>query len=84
MTKTSPLLPKRYGAGIAAVFSQTKAGSTKRRLTLDRWYIYDSIVTGQLLLVLILLTVFIVHFLLLCLLDSCTFLELDCQHFETC
>lgn len=54
MTKTSPLLPKRYGAGIAAVFSQTKAGSTKRRLTLDRWYIHDSIVTGQLLLVLIL------------------------------
>lgn len=52
MTKTSPLLPKRYGAGIAAVFSQTKAGSTKRRLTLDRWYTHDSIVTGQLLLVL--------------------------------
>lgn len=59
MTKTSPLLPKRYGAGIAAVFSQTKAGSPKRRLTLDRWYIHDSIVTGQLLLVLILFNLFI-------------------------
>lgn len=58
MTKTSPLLPKRYGAGIAAVFSQTKAGSPKRRLTLDRWYIHDSIVTGQ-LLVLILFNLFI-------------------------
>lgn len=27
MTKTSPLLSKRFGAGIAAVFSQSQAGS---------------------------------------------------------
>lgn len=55
MTKTSPLLPKRYGAGITAVFSQTQAGSTERRLALDRWYAYASRVkkqtTGRLLLV---------------------------------
>lgn len=42
MTKTSPLLPTRYGAGITAVFSQTKAGATERRLALDRWYTHTS------------------------------------------
>lgn len=30
MTKTSPLLPKRFGAGTAAVLSQSSAGSAPK------------------------------------------------------
>lgn len=46
MTKTSPLLSKRFGAGTAAVLSQSSAGSPPKAGS-RRWYALDSIVLAD-------------------------------------
>lgn len=45
MTKTSPLLSKRFGAGTAAVLSHSRAGSTEGWPRW--WYAHDSLVLAD-------------------------------------
>lgn len=46
MTKTSPLLSKRFGAGTAAVLSQSSAGSPPKAGS-RWWYAHGSIVLAD-------------------------------------
>lgn len=46
MTKTSPLLSKRFGAGTAAVLSQPRAGSPPKAGS-RWWYAHDSLVLAH-------------------------------------